>query len=414
MKALVYSITPARWIYCRAAGLFSKRAFYGAGSALRLMEKPVPELPGPGWVRLKTILGGICGTDLGMITQRTHPATMLRSFSSFPAILGHENVAVIDAVASGVTSWKAGQRVCVEPAVGCVGRGVTEPCAQCAAGRSSLCEYMGNGALPSRALVGLNTQTGGSWAEFFVAHQSQLHAVPAGIPDEIAILIDPIASAAHAVLRRPPRNGERVLINGSGIIALGIIGALRALGHANETMISVRHEFIADLARKLGVTHVISSPRTADSAARYDNVARHVHGRRVEGRFGNQGMIGGFDLTYDCTGSGSGLTDALKWTRSRGTLVAVGTSGITLLDTTPIWFDELEIVGANGRQIETTDGRTVHTYDLVFEWLQSGKLDLSVLPVGRFALADYRTAFDHLLGRARHPIVKAVLAPDGR
>ena len=272
--------------------------------------------------------------------------------------------------------------------------------------------------MPPRSLIGLNSVTGGSWAEYFVAHQSQLHAVPAGIPDEIAVLIDPIASAAHAALRRQPRANERILVNGSGIIALGIVGSLRALGHTNEITITVRHEFIGELARKLGVTHVVASPRSAGPVARYDAMARHVKGRRVEGRFGNQGMIGGFDLIYDCTGSGSGLTDALKWTRSRGTLVAVGTSGITLLDTTPIWFDELEIIGANGRQIETTEGRTIHTYDLVFEWLQShrggsstGKLDLSGLPVRRYALADYRSALDHLLGRSRHPIVKAVLSP---
>ena len=411
MKALVYNITPARWILCKACAVISKRIYFGPVSALKLVECPVPALPSPQWVRLRTRLGGICGTDLGMITQRTHPATFLRSFASFPAVLGHENVAEIESVGSAVTAWSVGQRVCAEPALGCLGRGINPPCDQCAAGRTSLCENIGNGAMPPRTIIGLNRETGGSWAEFFLAHESQLHAVPEGVSDELAVLVDPIASAAHAVLRRLPRPGESVLVNGSGIIALGIIGAVRALGLANTVTAIVRHAFQAELARRMGATHTLMNPRRSNSTTQYDTVAGHVRGRRVDGRFGNQGMIGGFDLTFDCTGTGRGLTDALKWTRSRGTLVAVGTSGITLLDTTPVWFDELEIIGANGRQLESDNGRQVHTYDMVLEWMRDRRLDLSAMPVRRYALKDYRTAFDHLLGRSRHPIVKAVFEP---
>ena len=413
MKALVYHITPARWVFCKAASLLSKRVYHGPASALRLADRPIPALPGPGWVRLKTLLGGVCGTDLGMITQRMHPATTLRNFANFPAVLGHENVASIDEVGADVVGWPCGSRVCVEPALGCVGRSALPLCRQCAAGRPSLCECTGDGVLPSRPLIGLNSQTGGSWAEFFLAHQSQLHAVPDGVSDDRAVLVDPVASSAHAVLRRPPRPDETVLVTGSGIIALGVVASIRALGCKNVVTAVMRHGFQAELARKLGATHALINPRKASAADQYDAIARHVGGRRVPGRFGNQGLIGGFDLTYDCTGTGRGLTDALKWTRSRGTLVAVGTSGITLLDTTPIWFDELEVIGANGRQIETEQGRSIHTYDLVFEWMTSGRLDLSIVPVKRYPLREYRTAFDHLLGRARHPIVKAVFDPAG-
>jgi L-iditol 2-dehydrogenase len=411
MKALVYHITPARWMLCKAAALVSKRAYYGAISGLKLVDHPTPTLPGPSWVRLKTLLGGVCGTDLGMITQRTHPATILRGYASFPAVLGHENVAVIDDLGASVTGWQKGQRVCVEPAIGCIGRGIEPLCSHCAAGRTSLCEAIGKDSLPARAMIGLNATTGGSWAEHFVAHASQLHAVPDEISDAVAVLVDPIASAAHAVLRRPPRPGERILVNGAGIIALGVIGSIRALRHDNDVTVIARHAFQNDLARNMGATHVLMNPRGARSDEQYDVVARHVGGRRIPGRFGNQGLMGGFDLTYDCTGSGRGMADAMKWTRSRGTMVAVGTSGIALLDTTPLWLDELEIVGANGRQIETADGRTVHTYELVFDWLRTGRLDLSALPIRRYALADYRTAFAELLGRARHPFVKAVFDP---
>ncbi|MFH1417708.1 MAG: alcohol dehydrogenase catalytic domain-containing protein [Planctomycetota bacterium] len=407
MQALVYNVTPVRWSLCKAAGFFSKQAYFSSFSPLKLRDCPIPELPGPGWVRLKTILGGICGTDLALVTQRLHPATILQNYATFPAILGHENVAIVDEVGSEVSEWKPGRRVCVEPAPGCHAHHNNELCPHCLAGRTSLCENAGGAGLPPRTLLGLNTITGGSWGQYFLAHHTQLHAVPDSVPDDTAVLVDSIASAAHAVLRRPPEPGENVLVSGSGIIALGVVAAIRALGLDNPVTSLVRHGFQADLARSLGATQVECFPRRAGSVDRYDTLARLTNGKRLAARFGNQDLLGGFDLTFECTGSGAGLSDAVKWTRSRGTVVAVGTSGITLLHTTAIWFNELQIVGANGRQIESCQGRDLHTYDLVFRWIEEGRLDLSALPVQRYRLADYRTAFKHLFRRGRHPVVKA-------
>lgn len=411
MKALVYDLTPVRWTLCKAAGFFSRRAYYGRLSGLRLVDRPVPELPGPEWVRLRTRLGGICGTDLSLLTLRQHPATLLQAFASFPAVLGHENVATIDGLGGHVPAWSVGQRVCVEPALGCEARGAAPACRQCAAGRFSLCEHAGENGLPPRALIGLNAKTGGSWAEYFVAHRSQLHAVDDSISDEAAVLVDPIASSAHAVLRRRPLPGESVLVCGSGIIALGVVAAIRSLGHDNPVTILARHSFQAELAGRLGATSSLRAARGAKNAERYDAIADATGGRRIAGRFGNQALLGGFDLTFDCIGTGASLTDAMKWTRSRGTVVVVGTSGITLVDTTPLWFDELQVIGTNGRQIESVGEKPIHTYDLVLGWLKSKTLDLSVIPITRYQLRDYRTALTHLLSRDRHPIVKAVFDP---
>src|SRR5262245_27710448 len=113
MKALEFNISPPRRIACKVGGWFTQKAKYGRLSGLRLVNRPIPELPGPKWVRLRTILGGVCGTDLSLVTLRNHPATILECFARFPAILGHENVAMIDAVGGGVRDWKPGQRVCV-------------------------------------------------------------------------------------------------------------------------------------------------------------------------------------------------------------------------------------------------------------------------------------------------------------
>jgi L-iditol 2-dehydrogenase len=382
MQALVFDPPRLGWPLFKLAGLVRRSAATGPLSGLRLREVPPPALPGPEWVRLRTLLGGICGTDLALVAGRNHPATFLQRFASFPAVLGHENVCVI-----------------------------AETGAQCAAGRTSLCENTDRGMLPPGLMIGLNARTGGSWSPEFVAHESQVFAVPDEIPDENAVLTDPLACAVHAVLRRPPRTGEQVLLNGGGIMGVGLAAAIRALGCRNRVVGVVRHPFQADLLRRYDAEDVRVHPRSMTHEERYDDVARAVGGRRLAAPFGNQAFVGGADLTYDSIGTGRSITDCLKWTAARGTVVLVGTSQISVVDTTPLWFAELNVVGCNGRQIEDVDGRRMHTYEVVFEWIRTGRLRVDGLLTHRFALGDYRSGLRALLTRSDSHAVKAAFVP---
>lgn len=412
MRAVTYDISPPRWIACKIASLAWRGVYLSRLSTLRMREIPEPKLPGPDWVKLRTIYGGVCGTDLALITSRNHPNTTLQQYAAFPAVLGHENVATIDAIGEDVVNWKVGDRVCVDPALGCRGRGIDPPCPNCAAGLDSICEAPPDDRSPPRALLGLNRMTLGSWAPYFLAHRSQLHRVPVDVSNEIAILIDPIASAAHAVLRRPPQADEKILVQGAGIVALGVIASIRALGHDHRVVAIVRNSSQADLAKRMGATDCIIASRNQKKRDRYDAMAHETGGTRVEGRMGNQSMIGGCDLIYDCSGQGIGLSDALQWTRSRGTVVVVGTTGIAMTDTTPVWFSEVNVLGANGRQFESIDGERKHTYDVVFDWIRGGKIDLSALPTACVPLSDYRRGLAMMIQRPRANVVKVYFRPD--
>ena len=127
--------------------------------------------------------------------------------------------------------------------------------------------------------------------------------------------------------------------------------------------------------------------------------------------FGNRGLLGGFDVVYDCVGTGESLGDAMKFTRPRGTVVAAGTSQITVVDTTPLWLSELNLIGCFGRQIETYDDRPCHTYEVVFDLIRQGKLDLTGLLTHRFRLADYKQALLMHAARAQHGLIKAAFVP---
>ena len=354
MKAITFDVGVSRWLACKAAGLLSPRAYWSVLSGLRLREMPVPGLPSPNWVRLRPILGGICGTDLSAILLRTHPASFLPALTAFPYGLGHECVALVEEVGHAVKEWKPGDRVVVEPSLSCAPREIDPPCPRCAAGEFTLCEYTDRGVIPPAIMLGYNNFTGGTWGERFVAHQWQLHRVPDSLPDRQAVLTDPIACALHGVLRRLPDDNDRVLVQGGGIIALGVIASLRALGCRADITALVWLSHQEELARSLGADRVIRSSSKQPARERYDRIARQVGGRRVPGRFGNQGLVGGFDLVYNCVGTGPALTDAAKFTRPRGALVVMGTASITVVDTTPLWFKELNVIGSNGRQIRSS------------------------------------------------------------
>jgi len=339
--------------------------------------------------------------------QKDHPASYLQGQTSFPIVLGHENVAMIDRVGSEVEGWEVGQRVCVEPSLSCTSRGFQQQCPPCAAGHFSLCENSTNGQLPKGTMVGLNAFTGGSWAPYFVAHQSQLHEVPKDLPNEQAILTDPVSCALHGVLRHIPRDDDKVLVMGAGIIGLGTVASIRALGSKANIAAIARHVHQIEWLRRLGANDVIRFSDKDKTRDRYDLIARKLGGQRIDGRFGNYGLLGGYDVVFNCLGSGSSLTDGFKFTRPGGTTVLLGTSNITLVDTTPMWNKELQVLGSYGRQIEKYGGKEMHTYELLYELVAKGKLNLDGLLTHTFKTNQYKEAFQTLTSRQRQAVIKA-------
>lgn len=407
MKALVYDISPTRWIACKVLGRAWPNVFWSSLGSLKYTNIPKPQLPSDDWVLLRTKLGGICGTDMAMLTQRTHPANIVRSLTSFPIALGHENVAMIDEVGSGVSGWNPGDRVVCEPSLSCIPRGVEPTCAQCAAGHFSLCEsFVGRGQLDKGTMIGLNAFTSGSWSPYFIAHKSQLYRVPDELSDEQAVLVDPLACSLHAVLRRVPTDGERVLVVGAGIIGQGVLMGIRALGSRARVSIIARSESQVDFLTACGADDVIVAPRELSRAGLFERVASQLGRQRVAGQFGNQWMIGGADVVFDCVGTGESLANAMKFCKGRGTVVAAGTSHIALVDTTALWFSELSVLGAYGRQFEELDGERRHTYEIVFDLIKKGRLDISGLRVETFAPSQYREALSAVGRRSTSGVCK--------
>ena len=107
MRAITFEAPIPRYVATLVAGKLSPSLCVGPHACTRYREIAAPVLPGPDWVRIRTRMGGLCGSDLGIVSLE---ASMSASpFSSFPFVLGHENVGEIaelglDHLAAGGTA----------------------------------------------------------------------------------------------------------------------------------------------------------------------------------------------------------------------------------------------------------------------------------------------------------------------
>jgi threonine dehydrogenase-like Zn-dependent dehydrogenase len=396
MRALVFHPTVPRYLATRAVGSAWEAAYWSGLSPLRLREVPDPPLPGPEWVRVRVRMGGICGSDLHLVTLQTSPSAS--AFASFPFVPGHENVGHVVEVGSAVADLEPGQRVVVEPVLPCRARGIRPPCPPCQQGDYHLCVRTTDGHLSPGLMVGACRDTGGSWGETFVAHRSQVIPLPPTVSDENALMSEPAACALHALMRWPPRDGDTVVVVGGGVIGQAVVACLRAMGCGARVVVLAKYPYQAEQARALGADHTV---QLQGADGHYEALADLLGARVRRPMLGKRVLVGGAPVVVDCVGSGRSLDDSLRLAGPKGTVVVLGLASLPRgVDWTPVWLKELRVVGSYAYAVERWQGHPVRTLELVVRWMAEGKLDLSGLVTHRFPVGSYREALRAALGKS--------------
>ena len=231
MKAICFAAPIPTYLATQVAGRLSDAWLVGPYACTRFADVATPELPNEHWVRIRTRLGGICGSDLAIVGLEASPSTS--PFSSFPFVIGHENVGTIDQCGAAVRHFGVGDRVTVNPLLCCEARAITPACAACTAGHHSRCEHFTDGALPPGMFIGTTQSLGGSWGEYFVAHESQLVRVADSVSDAAAVMTEPLACCVHAVLGAKPEPEQQALVIGAG--TMGLLDSFTDIGLAAQT-----------------------------------------------------------------------------------------------------------------------------------------------------------------------------------
>ena len=352
-------------------------------------------------VRVRTRLGGICGSDLHMLKVEVsrHSSVVATRRDSLGSVTypGHEAMGEVVAVGAAVRRVAVGQRVVLVPGVFCSVFDDDAACEFCRQGHIALCR---------RRAERPPFHVGGGWSEEFVRHESQLYPLPDAIDDETAVMIEPAGCSLHAILRRAPRDGDRILILGTGMIGLGMISALRALGVRVRIVALARHAFQADAAKALGADDAVGHV----GGDVYETLAATL-GTRVQGRHkGNRYLIDGFDAVYDCVGSARSLHDAIRWCRPRGTVLLEGINMYPgVLDRTQVWRRELDILGTIGQGMDEWEGQRRNTFEWVIDWLREGRLSLNGLLSHRFPQHEYKQAIRTAIAKRKTGAIRVAL-----
>ncbi len=373
---------------------------------MRLMEVDDPPFLLPDWVVAKPRLTGICGSDSKQVFMdwgRVDIDNPMADFSSIPHILGHEVVAEVTALGPQAEGLEIGQRVVLNPWLSCVPRGVTDLCPACRVGDLSLCWNFQVPPIAPGIHSGTSADAGGGYATLMPAHPSMLIPVPDHIPDELAVFADPFAVSLHGVTRHAPPPGGRVLVYGSGALGSSAVAILRALYPEVEVGVVARFGAQADLARQLGAHQVFAHEPVRELI---EEVAAWSGGVLHGDHQLPMAFPGGVDIVYDTISRKDSLEASVRVLKARGTLVKMGVHGPTEWEWTPLYFKEISWVGSNAFGIEEVDGVRKHGIEHYLDLVSAGRIDLGPMLTHRFALDDWRGAFDALADQERSGAIK--------
>ncbi len=402
MQAIQYIKSVPRYLMVRLLGKHWNWLYTSSISCIRLAEIDEPHLPAPDWVKIKTRLSGICGSDLATITAKGSP--YFSPFTSCPFVLGHEVVGEIAEIGEGVEGYTIGDRVVIEPVLSCEIRGIEPACYQCRQGHFANCENITKGNISAGIQTGYCRDTGGSWSPYFLAHKNQIHHLPEGLSDEIAVLLEPFACALHGVLKADLTDADEVLIIGAGTVGLLTVAAIRAIGKSNRILIVAKYPHQRQLASELGADEILSSDKSL-----YTNFCYLTEAESHQPELGKPVLLGGVDATFDCVASATTIDDALRFTRAQGRVMLVGMPAIPKnIDWTSVWYKELKVSGAYTYGVESYAGEEIRTFALGIRLLEQMGDRLLRLIGKRFSLKDYRQAVQSAMSTGRSGAVKTI------
>ena len=359
-------------------------------SPLEMRTIDDPECPGEGWHRVHTRLAGICGSDLSLVEG--HASTYFDDYVSFPFVPGHEVVGELD----------DGARVVLEPVLGHAARGFAPPFPGAAPGDGDDYAHLAidsaNGGLEPGIQTGFCCSTGGGWAPWFWAHESQLHRIADDMPDERAVLVEPLAGGIHAALLTWPTianvDDPIVAVLGAGTMGLAAIAGLKRYLPGVRIIVGARYPHQMELAKAIGADLVVQ-------ASKLDRAVRRQAGCHLIG----DTLSSGAHATIDAVGTSESVTDCLRITRPRGRVVLMGMPAEVQLDLTGLWHRETELKGAYTYGTETMpDGSTARTFDLAVD--TADHFQAERLLSATYPLDEHVDAIAHAAAAGRRGAVK--------
>ncbi|MEZ4862946.1 MAG: zinc-binding dehydrogenase [Caldilineaceae bacterium] len=257
------------------------RAVIAHGQDFEIREYAVPD-PAPGALLLRQELAGICGTDLHM-WQKGIPGEL---------VLGHENVGIIDALGTGVTTdyvgnpLREGDRVIFAPGTP-------------------------HGAYGFYATPDEAPHFRGGFADYIYLDYPNTCFIKTELTPEVAVLTEPFTIGVHAAMRGRIQIGDTVVVQGSGAIGLVTLVCARISGAAKIIMVGGPAKRL-ELAKRMGADVTIDIEQVRALEERKELVLSHTLRQA------------GADVVFECAGFLPATPEGLQYVKRNGVFVEVG------------------------------------------------------------------------------------------
>jgi threonine dehydrogenase-like Zn-dependent dehydrogenase len=332
------------------------RAAVMRGSKILVDTVPDPE-PREGEVLVRTLVCGICGSDLHALqhgdlmveASREAGAPTVMDLSR-DVIMGHEFCAeILDYGPNAARRLRPGTRV-VHPALLIRGS-----------------EIHG---------IGYSNEVPGGFAERMLLSEWMMVPVPDGLPSEHAALTEPMAVGVHAVARARARAGDSAVVIGCGPIGLAVIAGLR-LENVEPIVAADFSPMRRSLAQRLGA-HVVVDPRERSAFAAWSEVGSARP-----------------PAVFECVGVPGMLAGIVREVPRLARIVVVGVSmEEDRFKPMVAIVKELDVRFAFGYSLD----EFAHTLDAI----AAGRVNVEALVTGRVGLDGVAAAFEDLAQPDRH------------
>jgi L-iditol 2-dehydrogenase len=328
---------------------------------LVLGESPVPA-PSANDLLVEIKATAICGTDQDVYLGGT-PV-------NYPRVPGHEAAGVVQRVGTGVTGFNPGDRVVINPILGC------GSCPRCLLGKENLCV--------NAQLMGRDTD--GTLREFLTIAQTNALELPPDVSFEEGTLIQPLSTVVHGHRQAGIKPTDSVVVVGLGASGLLHI-QLSKLAGAYPVIAVGRSQWKLDLAERIGADMAVNS-------AQEDPVVEVLR------LTGHQGA----DAVIEAVGVPETFRQSLEMTKPGGRVLGFGISHRPLpsLDLYRMYLTEMTLVFSRA----TTPADFRETVALV----ASKRLCLKPLLTQEYSLEEAALAFQ-FAEEEHSKVLRAVIKP---
>lgn len=316
---------------------------------LSLRDIDLPMAVGPDDVKIKIDTVGVCGSDVHYYTHGRIGSFVVNA----PMVLGHEAAGVIVEAGANVSSFRVGDRVCMEPGIPDL---------------SSRASKLGLYNVDPKVVFWATPPVHGVLTPYVVHPAAFTFKLPDNVSFAEAAMVEPFAVGLQAAVKAQIRPGDTAIVTGAGPI--GIMAALAALASGCSSVL------ISDLVdEKLAI------------AARYPGISTiNVKTQKLVDVVNAATDGWGVDVLFEASGSPRAYDEIQKLIRPGGCLVAIG------MPVEPVPLD-ISSVASREIRIETVF-RYANVFDRALAMIASGKVDLKPLISETFPFERSIAAFE--------------------